>query len=133
MTAVSRTPRGAFGRLRVAAGSVGAAILGVAPHVLHHAGPLAGAALFAGAGGTVLFGALGLVAALPMLHRLRRRTGGWSAPVAALALFASVFALSTFVLGPALTGSGSEPRRDPGPAVTTPARTTPEQHEEHHP
>ena len=38
-----------------ASGAV-AAISGIAPHVLHHVGPLAGSALLAGAGGTVLFG-----------------------------------------------------------------------------
>ena len=36
---------------RAAVAAVGAAALGAAPHVLHHAGPLAGAALFAGAAG----------------------------------------------------------------------------------
>ncbi|MBI5105854.1 MAG: hypothetical protein HZB46_12900 [Solirubrobacterales bacterium] len=89
-------------------GSVVAAIFGVAPHVLHHAGPLAGAALFAGVGGTLLFGALGLLAAVPFLLRLHRRTGSWRAPAGALALFATVFAVSSFVIAPAITGSGDE-------------------------
>jgi hypothetical protein len=40
-------------------------ITGVAPHVLHHAGPLAGTALLSGAGGTSLFGVLGFVATTP--------------------------------------------------------------------
>ena len=124
------------GQLRVAAGSVGAAVLGVAPHVLHHAGPLAGAALVAGAGGTLLFGALGLVAAIPMLRRLHRRTGSWASPGAALALFASVFALSSFVIGPALTDSDArDATRAPGQSAprgqTTPGETA--THEEHHP
>lgn len=125
-----------LGRLRVAAGSVGAAVLGVAPHVLHHAGPLAGAALFAGAGGTLVFGALGFVAAIPMLRRLHRHTDSWVAPSAALALFASVFALSSFAIGPALTDSDAQDATtrpsQPAPAAqTTPGRTT-EEHEEHH-
>jgi hypothetical protein len=82
------------------------AALGLAPHVLHHAGPLAGAALFAGVGGSLLFGALGFVLATPFLLRLRRRFGGWRMPLAALALFAAVFSVSTFVVGPAITGDG---------------------------
>ncbi len=49
-------------RVRVAVASAGAALLGAAPHLMHLAGPLAGAALFTGLGGTVLFGALGLLA-----------------------------------------------------------------------
>ena len=36
-------------------------VVGAAPHVLHHIGPLAGAAFLAGAGGTLVFGAVGLV------------------------------------------------------------------------
>jgi hypothetical protein len=32
-------------------------VTGLAPHVLHHVGPLAGAALLAGAGGKLLFAA----------------------------------------------------------------------------
>jgi hypothetical protein len=59
---------------------VGAAVLGAAPHVLHHVGPLAGAALLAGATGKLLFGALGFLLAVPMLRRLRRRTGSWRVP-----------------------------------------------------
>jgi hypothetical protein len=47
-------------------------VIGVAPHVLHHAGLFAGAALLAGAGGKALFGALGLVLSLPFPVRLIR-------------------------------------------------------------
>lgn len=47
-----------------------AVVTGVAPHVLHHAGPLAGAALLAGFGGKAIFFALGLVLSVPMLRRL---------------------------------------------------------------
>lgn len=79
-------------------------VMGLAPHVLHHAGPLAGAALFAGVGGSLLFGALGFVLAIPFLLRLRRRFGGWRVPIGAFALFATVFSISTFVIGPAITG-----------------------------
>ncbi|HUP31531.1 MAG TPA: hypothetical protein VM184_00745 [Gaiellaceae bacterium] len=81
------------------------AFTGVLPHVLHHVGPLAGAALLAGAGGALLFGAIGFVAAIPFLLRLRRRFGSWKAPAAALAVFAAMFSLSTLVIGPAIAGS----------------------------
>jgi hypothetical protein len=47
--AVAAPPAGALGRLRAMAAGVGAAVLGAAPHVLHHVGPLAGAAVLAGA------------------------------------------------------------------------------------
>jgi hypothetical protein len=83
--------------------------LGMLPHVLHHVGPLAGAALLAGAVGTVLFGAIGLVAGIPFLLRLHRRFATWRAPAAAVAVFAIMFSLSTFVVGPALTQRGNAP------------------------
>jgi hypothetical protein len=124
------TVTGAIRRVRVVAGAVSAAILGIAPHVLHHAGPLAGAAIFAGVAGTLLFGVLGLVAAIPMLLKMRRRTGSWRAPLAALALFAALFTISTTVVGPAITGSDG--------AVSPPAdapsekRPAPGGHDEHH-
>jgi hypothetical protein len=68
-------------------------------------GPLAGTAVVAGAGGRVVFGAAGFVATIPMLRRLRRRTGSWRAPALALAAFAAVFTFSTLVIGPAVSGS----------------------------
>lgn len=91
-------------RVRVAACAAGAVVLGTLPHALHHAGPLAGAALFAGAGGSLLFGALGLIAAAPFLVRVRRRSGGWRKPAILLAVFAAMFAVSTFLIGPAIRG-----------------------------
>jgi len=45
--------------------------------VLHHIGLLAGTALIAGAGGTALFGILGLAMSVPLLLRLRRRFAFW--------------------------------------------------------
>ncbi len=83
------------------------AFTGLLPHVLHHVGPLAGAALLAGAAGQALFAAIGFVAAVPFLLRLHRRFGNWHAPAIALGVFAAMFALSSFVIGPAITGSGS--------------------------
>ena len=52
-----------------------AVITGLLPHVLHHAGPLAGAALLAGTAGSLLLGGLGLLLAIPFLKRLRTRFG----------------------------------------------------------
>ncbi len=60
-------------------------VTGIAPHVLHHAGPLAGAALLAGFGGKAIFFALGLVLSLPMLRRLCRRFQTLVAPALAVA------------------------------------------------
>lgn len=98
--------------------AVWGAFTGLLPHVLHHVGPLAGAALLAGAGGRALFAALGFVAAVPFLLRLRRRFGGWRAPAIALGVFVAMFALSSFVIGPAITGSGSA-KAPPGVDVPT--------------
>lgn len=94
---------------------------GVAPHVLHHVGPLAGTALVAGAGGTLLFGALGFVATIPWLWRLRRRSGGWRSPSIAFGAFVGLFLLSTFVIGPAIAGdTDTPPLRAPRPADVHP-------------
>lgn len=112
-------------RARIGLSSAGAVVLGIAPHVLHHAGPLAGAALVAGVGGSLLFGAIGLLLSIPLLVRLRRRTGSWRLPAAMLALFAIVFSLSTFVVGPAITGGD-----DPAGSSSQPAGGS---HEDHHP
>ena len=58
------------------AGGVGVGgLVGVAPHVLHHIGLVAGASLVAGTAGTLLFGALGLLAAVPVLVKISRRCG----------------------------------------------------------
>ena len=121
VTRPGQAPGDAGGR-GVAAGAAGGAVLGAAPHLLHHAGLLAGAGVLAGAGGTLLFGALGLLAVVPLLVRMRRRTGGWVKPAATLAAFAVLFALSSLVIGPALTGgrdgepSAAGERKAPQPA-----------------
>jgi hypothetical protein len=83
-------------------------VTGIAPHVLHHVGPLAGTALVAGAGGQLLFGVVGLIATIPMLRRLHRRFGTWIAPAIALAVFGAVYSFSTFVIGPRLSGTASQ-------------------------
>lgn len=78
-------------------------VVGLAPHVLHHIGPLVGTALVAGAGGTALFGVLGLVASVPMLLKLRRRFSNWWAPGIALGVFTAMFLISSFVVGPLIS------------------------------
>ena len=126
-----RVHRSLLRRLRLLVSGAGAAFLGLLPHILHHAGPLAGAALFAGVGGSLVFGALGLVAGIPFLVRMKRHCGGWSRPLATLAVFAAVFLVSTFAVGPLLTGDDeSEGEKPP----TTPAepQPTPNSHDRHH-
>lgn len=93
-------------------------VLGLAPHVFHHIGPLAGTILVAGSGGTALFAVLGLLASVPMLLRLYRRFGTWRAPAVALGVFAVMFAVATFVIGPAISGQSVTDRPAPAaPAV----------------
>lgn len=116
-------PRTWIARLWSAALAVWGGFIGLLPHVLHHVGPLAGAALLAGAGGTVLFAAIGLVASIPFLLRVYRRFRTWRAPAIALAVFAAMFSISSFVLGPAISDARDKPAP---PGVEDPA------HEEHH-
>jgi len=97
-------PRGWSTRLTSALSAIVGTIAGLAPHVLHHIGPLAGAALVTGTAGSALFGVLGFVLTIPMLLRLRRRFGSWVAPGIALALFAVMFTISTLWIGPAIRG-----------------------------
>ena len=116
-------------RAGAVAASVGAALLGAAPHVLHHVGPLAGAALLAGAAGTAIFGVIGLIASIPLLRRIRRRTGSWTVPAALLGLMATAFTISSLLVGPALegeeaeTGDSQSRENDPSDA---------QDHDEHH-
>ncbi len=111
--------RGWMGRMYGALSGALGTIAGIIPHVLHHVGPIAGAALLTGTGGSILFGALGFVLTLPLLWRLKRRFGTWLAPGIALAIFAVMFTVSTLWIGPAirdaLNGDGDEssPVSDP--------------------
>lgn len=112
-----RTVRGRLHALwHTVVGAVGL-VMGLLPHVLHHVGVLAGTALVAGSGGTALFGVLGLLASVPMLVRLYRRFGSWIAPVVGLLVFAAMFSLSAFVIGPAISGTGREVAPGPVPTV----------------
>jgi hypothetical protein len=107
-----------------------AAVLGLAPHVLHHAGLLAGAALFAGTAGALLFGAIGFLAAIPFLLRVRRRCGNWRLPGALLASFAVAFSISTFVIGPAMSGASSTSQSTSN--QTVPSKLASGEHYDHH-
>ena len=113
-------PRTLTARLGAAAMAVWGAFTGVLPHVLHHVGPLAGAAVVAGATGKVVFGLIGLVAAIPFLRRLYRRFHTWIAPAIAVAIFAATFAVSTLVIGPAISGNDAPAK----PSVQQPAGHT---------
>lgn len=117
-------------RAWVSVSTATAAVLGLLPHILHHVGPLAGAALFAGATGSLLFGAIGFVAAIPFLRRVRRRCGNWRVPAGILAAMVVVFSLSTFVIGPAITGAGEDDGSTP--AEPAPGSDRPSGHESHH-
>jgi len=89
---------------------------GITPHVLHHLGPIAGAAILTGVGGTLFFGALGLLFMIPMLVRFKRRSGHWLAPAIALTVFILMFSASTLWIGPAIRtalGSSGSPTMDP--------------------
>lgn len=101
------------------------AVLGVLPHVLHHVGPLAGAALLAGTGGRLLFAGIALAVSIPFLWRVYRRFRTWIAPTIALTAMAAMFALSSFVIGPLITGSD-------GGTAPTPGTPTPASHAAHH-
>ncbi len=110
-------------RIGAAATAAVGAVSGAAPHVLHHVGPIAGVALIGGAASTVVFGAIGLIASLPFLLRLRRRSGSWRTPVAALLIFAALFTISNTVIGPAIRGDSDDP---PAAVTGSPA------HDSHH-
>lgn len=120
-------PRGTWAAIRDVVGATVGAALGLAPHVLHHAGLLAGTALVTGAGGNALFFLIGVLLSLPMLRRLHRRFGTWRAPAIAAAAFTALFSLSAFLIGPALSGDST-----PGESPTPPSQTPTGNHTEHH-
>ncbi|HET7399397.1 MAG TPA: hypothetical protein VFJ94_12835 [Intrasporangium sp.] len=125
---VPPTTRSRLAAARDAVSAVIGAVMGLVPHVLHHVAPLAGAALTAGAGGNALFFAVGLLFSIPMLRRLHRRFHTWAAPAIAIVVFAALFSLSAFVIGPAISGSATENT----PATPAPAATTTVDHDVHH-
>ena len=99
--------RGWVDRLVASLTAVVGTVAGIVPHVLHHVLPLAGAAFLTGATGSILFGAVGFLFTVPLLLRLRRRFQTWWAPAIALAVFMAAFSVSTFVIGPAISGDGA--------------------------
>ena len=116
------------GRSRLSAVRDGASaalgvVMGLVPHVLHHIAPLAGAALTAGAGGSILFFIVGLLFSIPMLRRLYHRFHTWAAPAIAVVVFAGLFALSAFVIGPAISGTATQ---------SSPVTPAPVEHDTHH-
>jgi len=94
-------------------------VTGVAPHVLHHVGPLAGAAILAGTAGRVIFFVIGLAVATPMLIRLYRRFGTWAAPGLALGVFVVGYLVSSLYIGPLLTGATETAGEVPTVTTTT--------------
>lgn len=111
-------PTNRRGVVRHAISGVWGAVSGIAPHVLHHAGPLAGAAIFAGAAGQILFFFVGLAVAIPMLLRLYRSFETWMAPAIAVGIFAITYTLSSTFIGPLITGGDSSTSETP-PVTTT--------------
>lgn len=100
------------GRWRTPWASVRAAIgalLGLVPHVMHHIGILAGAALLSGVFGNSLLYAVGLLLSIPLLNRLRKRFGTWKAPATGVVVFTAMFLLSALVVGPAISRSSTPP------------------------
>ena len=103
----NRPRRGWLSRLTGGISAAIGAVAGVLPHLLHHVGPIAGAAVLTGTAGSALFGLLGFLLMVPMLLRLRRRFGSWLAPAVALALFLLMFTISTLWIGPAIRGDST--------------------------
>jgi hypothetical protein len=92
--------------------------------VLHHIGPLAGAALLAGAAGTALFAAIGFVAASRSCCASTgaSRAGGHRPSRLRSSRRCS---RSSFLVGPALAGEDS-------PSTPQPGIEQPAGHEQHH-
>ena len=109
--------RGWADRLMASLTAILGTVTGITPHVLHHVLPLAGAAFLTGATGSAVFGAVGLLFTVPLLLRLRRRFQTWWAPAIALAVFVVAFSISTFVIGPAISGDGAADGPDASESV----------------
>lgn len=120
--------RGVVGGLWAGTRATVGALMGLAPHVMHHVGLLAGAALLTGALGNSILYAAGLLLSIPLLNRLRRRFGTWKAPILGVAAFTVLFGISTFVIGPLINPAGSQYP----PVPTAPTPTTTDEHAGHH-
>ncbi len=92
--------RAIWAAIRAAVG----AFLGLLPHLLHHVGIFAGAAILAGLWGNVALYLVGLLLSIPMLKWLRRRFGSAVAPVIGVLAFTALFLVSALIIGPAFSG-----------------------------
>ena len=128
-TVAPAAARSRWKAVRDTAGAVIGTVLGIAPHVLHHIGLMAGAAVITGASGNALFYVIGLVFSVPMLRRLYRRFRTPWAPAIAVVVFTGLFSLSAFVIGPTISGADDAPTPS-SPTEPTPSPTV--DHSEHH-
>lgn len=117
-TGTAASPRGFWAAVRAGVGVV----LGIVPHVMHHIGLLAGAALLTGVWGNGVLYVVGLLLSIPLLRRIHARFRTVWAPAVGVAAFTTLFAVSAFIIGPAISGAAagsSTPDRVPGPTVTS--------------
>ena len=129
--AVAQQPGGLTAAWNALTAALGV-VMGLVPHVLHHVGLLAGAALVSGLAGNLAFALVGLLLSIPLLRRLYRWFGTWRAPAIAVLLFAAMFMFSSLVIGPAISGSSSTDQA-PGPDRPAPPRVPePDDHTGHH-
>ena len=106
------------------------ALMGLAPHVMHHVGFLAGAAILTGFLGNAVLYVAGLLLSIPLLRRIHRRFATWTAPAIGVVSFSTLFLISTLVLGPLFN---PEPRSGEEPAAPAPSATpAAEEHDGHH-
>ena len=126
-----RGGRGFWGALWAGTRATVGALMGLAPHVMHHIGFLAGAAFLTGFLGNSLLYVVGLLLSIPLLRRLRRRFGTRKAPAIGVAVFTALFALSAFVIGPLFNPATSSEPDTPTPAASA-STTGTEDHEGHH-
>ncbi len=110
-----RGPRSFWATIRAGMG----ATLGILPHVMHHIGLLAGAALLTGALGNGILYLAGLLLSIPLLRRLRSRFQTRWAPTIGVTVFTALFSLSAFIIGPAISGGSRAPATTPTPVVST--------------
>ncbi|MBO1030250.1 hypothetical protein IPV09_02740 [Tessaracoccus sp. SD287] len=123
--------RGFWGGLWAGTRAVIGALMGLAPHVMHHIGFLAGAAILTGFFGNAVLYVAGLLLSIPLLRRLRRRFGTWTAPAIGVVVFTALFALSAFVIGPLFNSAASTEPGTPPPGASASA-TSSEEHSGHH-
>lgn len=124
-----RTGKGVWAATWAGTRATFGALMGLAPHVMHHVGFLAGAALLTGVLGNAVLYAAGLLLSIPMLRRLGRRFGTWKAPAIGVGVFTAVFALSAFVIGPLFNPPAQAGQPVPAASAST---AQPDEHTGHH-